>query len=240
MRLRLCFPILCLALGAAAPATAAPAAPKPPVATVIALDGQAEWQDGDDWKPVALGQCFGPGDRLRCGKDGSMECVVDGDLGLALDVNSLLMLPTQEPGTLMLNLNHGRLGCFADMSRTVEIHTGNAMVQAGPGPIDLEVGTETQNSIVNTGPAGAQFGDPARVRTLALAPYSSAVLVMDRVLGPDGMSKRDVSDMNARWERARTFFGQRRDLLKAMAAMPEHAKFVKALGRRLAAPSAAK
>ncbi|HXC65241.1 MAG TPA: hypothetical protein VNZ67_12845, partial [bacterium] len=124
--------------------------------------------------------------------------------------------------------------CFADASQTVEIHTGNAMAQAGPGPIDLELGTETQNTIADTGQAGARFGDPAHIKTLDLAPYSSGVLVMDRVLGPEGMSKRDISDMNARWERARTFFGQRKELLKAMAAMPEHAGFVKALRERMA------
>ena len=232
MRLRLCFSALCLIFWAGSSAAAQPAQAKGPVATVIALDGQAEWLDGDAWKPVALGQCFGPGDHLRCGKDGSLQCVVNGAVGLALDVNSLLMLPTQDPGTLMLNLNHGRLGCFADASQTVEVHSGNAMVQAGPGPIDLEMGTESQNTIVNTGQAGARFGDPAHINTLDLAPYSSGILVMDRVLGPNSMGKRDISDMNARWERARTFFGQRKELLKAMAAMPEHAGFVKALKKR--------
>jgi len=202
------------------------------MATVIALDGQPEWLDGQAWKPVSLGQCFGPGDRLRCGKGASLQCVFGDGVSVALDADSLLAIPDQAPGPLRLNLNHGRLGCFAEAGPSVEIHTGNAMVEAGPGAVDLEAATVTQNTLANTAQFGARFGDPARRKTLDLAPYSSAVLAMDRLMGPDSLGKRDVSGMNARWERARLFFGQRKELLKAMAAMPEHAGFVKALNKR--------
>jgi hypothetical protein len=233
MRLRLSFALLCLLLGAASQAFSKQNAPPDTVATVIALDGQSEWQDGQTWKPVALGQLFGPGDRLRCGMDSSMQWVVDGILSVALDADTTLTLPTQASGPLTLNLNRGRIGCFADPGLVVKIHTGNAMIQAGPGAIDLEAAAVSQNTLLNTAQIGAQFGDPARLRTLDLAPFSSAVLVMDRLLGPDSLSKRDISEMNARWERARVFFGQRSELLKAMRAMPEHAGFMKALHQRL-------
>jgi hypothetical protein len=234
MRLHLHFSICCLIFWAPGQAMAKSLPAFPGTATVIALDGQPEWLDGRAWRPVALGQLFGPGDRLRCGGDASLQCVVDSRLGLALDASTECALPEPPAGGIGVELVRGRLALLADPGQYVELSTDNAVIQCGPGATDLEVTAGGLTTQLCAAQAGARLSDPKRLKVLELPPYSSAILSDGRLLGPASLGKRDLSDINARWERARLFYGQRKELLKAMAAMPEHSAFVHALKKRKA------
>ncbi|HTB33609.1 MAG TPA: hypothetical protein VK842_01990, partial [bacterium] len=175
---------------------------------------------------------------LRCGKESSLQCVIGQDLSVAVEPGTALDFPGPGDPAAQIHLGLGRVGVFAGQGQAVALRTDTALVLSGPAPCDLELSAFSQQSLLATSQCDARFSDPKQRKTVALAPYSSALLSQGRLMGPDTLGKRDLSDMNARWERARLFFGQRKELLGAMAAMPEHAAFVKALKKRLAADHA--
>jgi tetratricopeptide (TPR) repeat protein len=95
-------------------------------AEAISLEGRVEVQskDIDDWKPVALGDRFCPGDRIRLGAESRAGLVLHNDTLLRLDEHtSITINAPAESGASWLDLIKGVTHFISRVKGTFEVKT---------------------------------------------------------------------------------------------------------------------
>ena len=229
MRLAL---ILCLLAAPSGPLRAAGPAPT----LALTLEGPVQWRDRGRWKDVELGQWFGPGDQLRCGEGGRLLLSLDAATSLALEPGGQLGLQRGPGGEATVALQEGRVDVLAEAADGpgLTLHSPNALVRAQGQEVELLAGPELTEVTVIQG--RALLEDLKGLRAEPVGALERRRLSQGRLLAAETLAKREVFELDARWERARQFHGQRLALRQALLAAPERAAFARALRRRRAAP----
>jgi ferric-dicitrate binding protein FerR (iron transport regulator) len=224
--------LLAAALAASLPArTDAEAAVEAVAATVLTLEGQAELEQGGAFKPLSLGQLLGPGDRVRTGKDGGLHLALADGSSVSLGPSSQLSLQSlggPAGGTLTaLRLERGLLNAMVEPLRpgtAFEILSPNAVVAVAG--TEFEVRASAQETVVSVHEGSVRLGDADRRRFEPVLPLHRRRLLLNRLLAPERLAKREAGALRERWARARIFHAQRHSLLRHFKGQ-DHAQRVR-------------
>jgi len=211
-------------------------------ATVLTLDGQAELEDGGAWSALALGQVLGPGDTVRTSENSSLHLALADGSSVALGPNTEMTLKALGPGgdgsQSVLQLLRGVLNAMVEKvtpGGKFEIESSNAVV-AVKGT-DFEVANySAADTVVTVNEGTVELGDSQRQRFEPILPLRRRRLTNNRLLAEEILAKREISEFQARWERAHLFHAQRHELLAHFKTQERgaRAKWRKALLKRRA------
>lgn len=224
--------LLGLVLGLSPGLKGAPATP----AMVLTLDGPVQWLDGSHWRPVELGQLFGPGDTLRCGPAATLLLALGDACSVALDPGTQVRLTQAGTGDGPgLELAAGRLDLLSDPAPDAPgfpVRTANALVRVLGRDVQVSAAPDDSEVCVTRGEA--LLGDPRWRVDGSVSARQRRRLALGRLWPLEDLSKRAIFALDDRWARAREFHAQRRALWPALLGSPDHARFLRALKQRQA------
>ncbi len=196
------------------------AAAEDPAATVIELSGEAFFEDaGGELKEVVLGQLFSEGDRLMTKESSSLQLVLADGSSLSLGPNTELSISRLEKAA------EGSKSFFELIKGTVnaiieKITTGSAFEIKSAYAVAAVKGTEFElshdgaESGLTVREGTVAFSDPEKKAEVSVGPSQRSLAAKGALNRPFQLSKRDLGDYERRWERARKFHGQRRELMQ--------------------------
>lgn len=190
-----------------------------PAATVIEISGEVFYQGAEDeLHAVELGQLFSEGDRLLTKADSSLQLVLADGSTLSLGPNTELsvrsMQKSESVSKTFFELIKGTVNAIVEslsQGSTFEIRSTHGV--AAVKGTEFELSADETESSVTVREGVVSFSSPDNSASVDVGPFHRCSAGVGRLNRAFRLGKREAGDFEKRWERARKFHGQRRELM---------------------------